>query len=97
MGKIYTFDIGTRLRMTLNEDITGQSSVEYKIKKPGGTIETKTCSVEDLGDGILYYDTITGDLDVVGQYSIQAQVVFSAGVDQFESETQYFNVYDSFK
>lgn len=95
MGKIYTFDIGTRLRTTLNANLTGYSTIEYKIKKPDSTIITKICSVEDVATGIIYYDTIANDLDLSGSYSIQAQIVFGSG-NQNESETQHFVVYDAF-
>lgn len=95
MGKIYSFDIGTRLRMDIQANLTGYSTVEYKIRKPDGTTLTKTCTVEDIANGIIYYDTVLNDLDQIGSYSIQAQIVFSDG-DQFESETQFFLVHDSF-
>lgn len=95
MGKIYTFDIGTRLRTTLNANISGYSSVDYKIKKPDGTVLTKPCFIEDQATGIVYYDTILNDLSVPGSYSIQTQIVFTGG-NQNESETQHFLVHDSF-
>lgn len=96
MGRIYKFDIGTRLRTTLNVDLAEYSSMNYKIKKPSGTILTKTCTPEDLANGIVYYDSIVNDFDEVGLYLIQVQVVFTDG-DQNESETKSFRVYDSFK
>ena len=97
MGKIYTFDIGTRLRTTLNVSLAGYSTVKYKIQKPGGTTLTvPVTDVEDEANGIVYYDTVEADLDEIGKYLIQVQIVFLSGV-QNESETQYFRVYDSFK
>ena len=97
MGRIYKFDIGTRLRTTLNVNLAGYSSIEYKIEKPGGTILTKSCTPpEDEANGIVYYDTILNDLDELGIYHIQVQVVFASG-SQFESETMYFTVHDSFE
>ena len=96
MGKIYTFDIGTRLRTTLNVDLAGYSTIDYKIQKPSGSILTKPCEVEDEANGIIFYDTVLNDLDEIGKYLIQTEIVFSSGV-QNHSETQYFIVYDSFK
>ena len=96
MGKIYTFDIGTRLRTTLGVDLTGYDTIEYKINKPSGAVLTKPCTPEDEANGIVYYDTVVDDLDEIGTYDIQVQVVFLSG-KQYESETQYFIVYDSFK
>jgi hypothetical protein len=58
MGKIYTFDIGTRLRTTLGVNLAGYDTIEYKINKPSGSVLTKTCSVEDAANGIVYYDTV---------------------------------------
>lgn len=96
MGKIYTFDVGTRLRTTLDVDLAGYSTVKYSIEKPDETTLLKTCTIEDESNGIVYYDTISNDLDQEGFYHIQVQVVFLSG-KQFESETQVFRVYDSFK
>lgn len=97
MGKIYTFDIGTRLRTTLGVDLAGYDTIEYKINKPSGSVLTKPLGPpEDEANGIVYYDTVLNDLDEAGTYDIQVQVVFLSG-KQFESETQYFVVYDSFK
>jgi len=97
MGKIYIFDIGTRLRTTLDVDLAGYDTVEYSIEKPDETSITRECQVEDEGNGIVYYDTILNDLDQHGTYHIQVQVVFVGGTSQFESETQDFIVYDPFK
>lgn len=96
MGKIYTFDIGTRLRTTLNVNLAGYSSIKYIIKKPSGSILTKTCTPEDVANGIVYYDTIADDFDEIGAHLIQTQIVFSSG-NQNESETQSFLVHDSFE
>ncbi len=96
MDKIYIGDIGTRLRTTLNTDITGYSSIIYKIKKPSGTIMTKPCIPEDEATGIIYYDTVVDDLDEVGPYLIQIDVRFSSANKNL-SVTKSFIVYDEFK
>ncbi len=96
MGKIYIGDIGTRLRTTLNTDLAGYSTLEYKIKKPSGVIITKPCTPEDVLNGILYYDTIDGDLDEVGPYLIQVNIIFASGNKNL-SITRSFIVYDVYK
>ena len=97
MGKIYTFDIGTRLRTTLNIDLAGYSTVKYTILKPSGsTLTVPVTSVEDEGNGIVYYDTVSEDLDEEGKYYIQTQIVFAGG-NKNESETKYFIVYNQFE
>jgi len=96
MGKIYKGDIGTRLRTTFNDNIAGYSSMDYKIKKPSGSIMTKSCEPEDETTGIIYYDTVDGDLDEVGAYYIQVDINFSSGNKNL-SLTKSFLVYDVFK
>ena len=96
MGRIYIGDIGTRLRTTLNTDIAGYSSIVYNIKKPSGDIITKPCNPEDVGNGIVYYDTIDGDLDEVGPYLIQLNIIFASGNKNL-SVTRSFIVYDVYK
>ena len=96
MGRIYIGDIGTRLRTTLNTDIAGYSSIVYNIKKPSGAIITKPCNPEDVGNGIVYYDTIDGDLDEVGPYLIQLNIIFASGNKNL-SVTRSFIVYDVYK
>ena len=94
MGKTYVDDIGTRIRTTMSEDITGYSAVTYYIQNPSGTEVTKTCVVEDVTNGIVYYDTVSGDLDEEGIYKIQTLV--DMGATQFMSETQQFRVYGDY-
>lgn len=96
MDKIYIGDTGTRLRTTLNDDLAGYSSINYKIKKPSGNIITKPCEVEDEANGIIYYDTIDGDLDEIGPYLIQAYIIFASGSKNL-SVTKSFIVYDRYK
>lgn len=97
MGKIYMFDIGTRLRTTLNVDLVGYDTVKYIIQKPSGsTLTVPVTDVESEGNGIVYYDTVSEDLDEEGKYYIQTQIVFLSG-NKNESETKYFIVYDQFE
>ena len=93
--KIYIGDIGTRLRTTLNEDLAGYSSIEYKIQKPSGTILTKPCVPEDVLNGIVYYDSVDGDFDELGFYKIQTDINFASGSHN-ESVTQTFYVSKKF-
>ena len=96
MDKIYIGDIGTRLRTTLNTDLAGYDSMTYKIKKPSGIVVTKPCTPEDEANGIIYYDTVDGDLDEVGPYLIQIDVRFLSGNKNL-SVTKSFIVYNEFK
>ena len=73
-------------------DLTGYSTVTLKIRKPSGTILTKTPSVFDLDDGILTYESITGDLDEVGDYTVEVFVTYPDG-DSIKGELDNFTVY----
>jgi len=96
MAKTYTFDIGTRLRTTLNADLTGYDTVEYRIKDPDGKTVTETCVIEDETNGIVYYDSVAEDFEDSGTYYLQVEVVFAAG-SQFLSETTSFRVYSAYE
>lgn len=96
MGNIYKGDIGTRLRTTLNVDLVGYDTIDYNIKKPSGIIVTKPCEIEDEANGIIYYDVISGDLNEVGSYALQANIIFNSGNKNF-SVTKTFIVHGEYK
>jgi len=96
-GKVYVNDIGTKIRTVLNENLTNMVSIVYEIKKPDDTeVEWTPVSTEDVIKGIVYYDTVSGDQDQVGEYFHQCYVIFSNG-DEFRSETRSYSVYAKFK
>ena len=71
-------------------DLSSETSKNIVFRKPGGGKETKTAAfdvgVGDGTDGILTYTTIAGDLDTVGEWALQAQVVLSTGARSFTTE-----------
>ena len=62
------------------------------IKKPSGTLLTKTPTV-DFATGIITYDTISGDLDEIGEYKVQVRGIFTDG-DDLWSDRDSFTVYE---
>jgi len=102
INKSYVGDIGTRIRSYLRADITDASGITYYWKKPVSGAEntteivTKECDVEDYTSGVVYYDTIDGDLNVGGEYKHQALVIYLNG-DRFRSHTKSFSVYEDFE
>ena len=96
MAKSYLGDIGTRIRTTLNTDLTNLNTVKYYIKKPSKVIATKTCVVEDVPTGIVYYDVVANDFDEVGVYMVQAELVFN-DASKFLSETRNFEIFQEHK
>ena len=73
-------------------DLTGYSAVSMKIRKPGGTLLTKTPTVSALTTGVLTYETISGDLDEVGDYTVEVLLTYPDG-DYIKSELDNFTVY----
>lgn len=92
--KSYVGDIGTRIRTDLNSNISGAQTITYKYKKPNGITGDWACQVESFTGGIVYYDVVSGDFDVSGQYKIQTLVEFDS--DRFLSHTRDFIVYGEY-
>jgi hypothetical protein len=96
-SQIHEGDIGTKLLITVTDDgqvvdISSASSLSIFIKKPNGTILTRVGTLETDGtDGKMYYITVSGDLDVAGNYKIQGQVVLPTG--SYYTSTATFKVH----
>ena len=80
--KSYVGDIGTRIRSFLNTNISGATSIEYRIKKPNGNEVTWPCDIETITGGVVYHDIVSGEFDVSGRYEVQTLVEFTNG-DRF--------------
>ena len=92
MTLVYRGDIGTRLTIaTGNTSIASTTVITVLIKKPDGTVLTKTPGAINYTTGAITYDTISGDLDIVGEYTVQVRGVFDDG-DDLRSNTDRFYV-----
>jgi|TARA_B100000085_G_scaffold255274_2_gene254986 hypothetical protein len=95
-SQIHAGDVGTKLIVTVKDDgsvvdISSASSLSIFIKKPDGTILTRSGTLETDGtDGKMHYIVVSGDLDVAGVYKIQGKVVLSSGT--FSTTTATFKV-----
>ena len=92
-------DIGTILRLTINDDgspVDVSSAVTTKnilLKKPSGSVVTKAASFTTDGtDGQIQYVTLISEIDEVGVWQAQAHVVITAGT--FRSTIERFTVQD---
>lgn len=96
-SEIHEGDIGTKLLVTVTDDgtvvdISSASALSIFIRKPNGTILTRTGTLETDGtDGKMYYITVSGDLDAAGNYKIQGQVVLPSG--SYYTSTATFKVH----
>ena len=94
MGLVYKSDVGARLTVaTHNAALTPTTTLTILIKKPGGTLLTKTPGIIDYTIGVLSYDTLASDIDEVGEYRVQVRGVFDDG-DDLRSDRDSFMVYE---
>ena len=91
MVLIYKDEIGITLNIYCTYNIVGYTSVTVDIVKPDGTVLIVTPSVVDATIGKLSYDTVSGDLDQIGEYTVQPIIVFGGG-DTVKGEIDKFIV-----
>ena|SRR3990167_327182 len=97
-NEIHKNDIGTRFKCTIKDgdsivDVSAVTTKQVLFYKPSSEILTKTASFfTDGSDGIIYYDSIDGDLDEVGSWELQGYVVFSS-TSKFRSDIKSFKVH----
>lgn len=77
-------DIGTEFRVTITDegtavDISSATTLQMIFKKPSG--ETLTVDADlytDGTDGIIFYNTVDGDIDESGIWKLQTYIVIGA-------------------
>jgi hypothetical protein len=80
-------DVGVVLRLTVKEqgaavDLSASTIVEILLRPPLGAARRKTATfTTDGSDGQIEYQTVAGDLNVVGAWSVQARTQFPTGLD----------------
>ncbi len=89
---IYQGDIGVEFQVDVGEDCSAASRTQIKIKKPGGTTITRDASLDPSDPTILVYTSVSGDLDEVGMYYVQAYCEWSV-VSSHHGELTQFRVY----
>ncbi len=97
--KVFVGDIGTSFRATIKEDdtavdISTATTKQLIFEKPDGTIITRTASfVTDGTDGVIEYLSIAGDLDIGGDWRIQAYIIMSGWTGR--TDIVEFKIYDN--
>ena len=92
--EIHQYDTGTRFLITVKDgndtvDISNASYRQLTFRKPSDTLLTKIASVFTDGSassGVMYYDTIAGDLNEVGVWKLQGKIALPSG-------TYYTDIY----
>ena len=83
--EIHVGDIGTVLEITIYDgdaivDISGATVKQIKLRKPSGSVVTKTASFSTNGqDGKVRYVTQDNDLNEHGYWQIQGYVELGGG------------------
>ena len=97
-SEIHQHDIGTRFLITVKDNgvpVDVSSGVrQINIRKPSDNILNKIGSIISSGSassGVMYYDTIAGDLDEIGHYKLQAKVAIPSGT--FYTDIYTFKVH----
>lgn len=89
-------DIKVRIKLTVNEDdaalnISTATAKSIIIRKPDGTRTVYTATfLTDGSDSIIYYDTVSGDLDQSGVYKVQGLILMASGT--YYTTVQTFRV-----
>jgi len=79
MSRIFTTDVGTRIRLDTSTDLTGYSEVKILALSPTGTTYTLSASVVD-SKKIEHIKTAT-TLNEAGTWTLQAYVKFKDGTE----------------
>jgi|TARA_B100001564_G_C20640021_1_gene671641 hypothetical protein len=97
--EIHVNDIGTRFLITVKDDgsavdISSASALQINFRKPSDEIINRAGSKKGDGSsvsGVMYYDTVAGDLNEIGNYKLQGKVILTAGT--FYTDIHTFKVH----
>jgi len=78
MGKIYAGQ-DVKVRLTVDQDITGASVKKIKYITPDKTTGEKDATVEDAVNGIIYAHFPKTETDISGNWIFWAYITFNDG------------------
>ena len=87
-SEIHQDDIGTRFLLTVKDgndlvDISSATALEVDFRKPSDVVINRSANKFNDGSavsGVMYYDTVAGDIDEVGNYKLQGVVSLPSGI-----------------
>ena len=99
-SEIHVDDIGTRFLITVKDDgsvvdISQAAALQVSFRKASDLIIERSPSTQGTGSsvsGVMYYDSIAGDLDEVGHYKLQGKVTLSGGSGTYYTDIHTFKV-----
>jgi len=68
-----------RINIDTNIDLSGYATLQIRYQKPDGTTGCWNATICATDNTHMYYDTVIGDLDQVGEWLIQG-VALDAGI-----------------
>jgi hypothetical protein len=96
-GQIHRNDVGTLFLFTFTDDgaemgLDAMNTVQVTFTKPGGATFTRNLELVNGGiEGIAGYNTVEGDLDTAGRWSVQGYVADANG--SWHTDIAQFVVY----
>jgi hypothetical protein len=97
MSKVYAGDIGTVILLDAGVTLTG-GTVAIKWQNPAGNTGTWSGTIATATSGAnkgISYTTQAGDVDIAGEWKLQAHAVLPAGT--WRGETALMTVYPTFE
>lgn len=95
-NNLHVGEIGVTLKLDTGLDLTGATTLQILAQNPSK--QKKTWTASDSGtptDGIVQYDTVSGDLDIAGNWRFQAKVV--TGGKTYLGDVAELQIYKEFE
>lgn len=96
-AELHVGDAGTKIRATIMDgsspaDLSTQTLLQYKLRKPSGTVVVLNASLVNSGvDGLIQYITSASTLDEAGMYKLQAYIEIAS--NHWHTDEIMFRVY----
>tara|TARA_Y100001973_G_scaffold105425_1_gene178527 strand:+ start:746 stop:1060 length:315 start_codon:yes stop_codon:yes gene_type:complete len=98
-SEIHVDDVGTRFLVTIKDDsstvdLSDATLKQLNFRKPDDSVISRSASFIAGGSqasGVMYYDSVVGDLDQAGNYKLQGKVTIPSGT--YYTDIHTFKVY----
>jgi len=98
-SQIHVGDVGTRFLVTVKDDsstvdLSDSTLKQLNFRKPDDSViyrDTSFISGGSQASGVMYYNTVAGDLDQAGSYKLQGKVTIPSGT--YYTDIHTFKVY----
>ena len=94
MTLVYNDSNRIKINVTTNADLTGYSTLNLIVKKPDDTVESWDLEITDETAGTCYHTTSDTDFEDVGEYYMQAHVIFSGDSTELYGDKVRVHVYE---